>query len=510
MAFHSRHGRLVQSPFLSMTSRLPQYGAPVSRGAVADLGTNLWCALRAAFLIAPAWRHWRPFAVQVVLLTLLDGAIGLGFDWFEVGSEGVFNWAGLPRTLLMVPLALFAAWLVSWRSRQASLLLPVATALMAVTLWFDLAWSALGFLQARQWAPALRHADLANYVLFGWWALALGMSAAKIAGAPFPARVANFGWAVVVLAAPFWWVPYQPLWQADDAAEEAEGDTYAVSREDVFYGQSRLLGESLERLAPQRPGVEDLYFVGAAGYASEDVFYNEVGLAADLLRARFDTDHRSMILVNNPKTVHVLPVASATSLRLALRAVGRTIDPEEDVVFVLLTTHGGGDHQLAMAFWPLQLEGITPAALKSMLDEAGIRWRVVAISACYAGGFIEPLRDEHTLVMTAADANNMSFGCGTDSDLTYFGKAYFDEALRGTYSFAGAFEAARAAIGRREQALGLAPSNPQLFVGEAIASKLRRMEQRFARQGNAPLRPARCPAEAPGASACGANATGAN
>ena len=275
-------------------------------------------------------------------------------------------------------------------------------------------------------------------------------------------------------------------------------------------GNRRLLEESLDRLAPQRPGVEDLYFVGAAGYASEDVFFNEAGLAADLLRARFDTDHRSLLLVNNPKTVHVLPVASATSLRLALEAVGRTIDPEEDVVFVFLTTHGGGDHQLAMEFWPLQLDGITPAALKSMLDEAGIRWRVIAISACYAGGFVEPLKDERTLVMTAADADNTSFGCGADSDLTYFGKAYFDEALRNTYSFARAFEAARVAIGKREQSLGLTPSNPQIFVGEAIAEKLQRMERRLDRQGSAPLRQARCPAEAPGTTACGANPTGAN
>jgi len=492
-----------------MASSIPHYGAPVSRGAAADLGANLWCGLCAVFLLVPALRHWRPFAVQVVLLTLLDVAVTVGFDWLEAGGEGVFNWSAVPRLLFLVPLALFAAWLVSWRARGQSLLLSVVTGLIAVTLWFDLAWSALGYLQALEWEPALRHADLANHALFGWWAVALGWCAARLTWAPILTRVANFGWAVVVLAMPFWWVPYQPLWELDGAGEDAV-DSYAVSREDVFYGQTRLLDEGLERLAPQRPGVEDLYFVGAAGYASEDVFFNEAGLAADLMRARFDTDHRSMLLVNNPKTVHVLPVASATSLRLALKAVGRTIDPEEDVVFVFLTTHGGGDHQLAMEFWPLQLDGINPATLKTMLDEAGIRWRVVAISACYAGGFIEPLKNERTLVMTAADANNTSFGCGADSDLTYFGKAYFDEALRSTYSFSAAFEAARIAIGQRERALGLQPSNPQLFVGEAIAAKLERMEQRFARRGNAPLRQAKCPDELPAATACGATATGAN
>lgn len=485
-----------------MSHRLPQYGAPVSRGVLADLVINLACGLRAVFLLGPGWRHWRPFPLQIFLLTLLDALVTSAFDILELGGEGVFNWAGVPRELLVVPLALAAASLVAWRARRPALILPVATGLIAVTVWFDLAWSALGVLQARNWGPAVRHSDLANHALFAWWAVALGWCTARISAASLPARCADFGWAVVVLAVPFWWVPYQPLWQADPDAEDAVVDNYAVSREDVFYGQSKLLEESLHRLAPQRPGVEDLYFVGAAGYASEDVFFNEAGLAADLLAARFDTGRRSLLLVNNPKTVHVLPVASATSLRIALKALGRTIDPEEDVVFLFLTTHGGGDHRLAMEFWPLQLDGITPDVLKSMLDESGIRWRVIAISACYAGGFVEPLKDERTLLMTAADADNTSFGCGADSDLTYFGKAYFDEALRSTYSFTAAFEAARTAIGARERALGLKPSNPQLFVGSAMDAKLQRMERRFARDGGAPLREARCPAGPIATGAC--------
>ena len=494
-----------------MTSHLPQYGAPVSEGALADLARNLASGLRAVLLMPPAARHWRPFAPQILLLTLVQAVVTIAIDAFEAEGAGAFALEGLPRTLLVVPLVLGAAWLVAWRARRSALIVPVATGLLAVSVWFMAGSRVLGYLHAIEWEPVSRYDDLHQYVaLYVWWGLAAGLCAARLGESRLPGRLADFGWAVVVLVVPFWWVPYASLWQADrpEPAEDAQ-DAYAVAREEVFYGQTTLLEEALDRLARQRPGVEDLYFVAAAGYASEDVFFNEVGLAADLLRERFDTDHRSLLLGNNPKTLNVLPIASATSLRRALDAIGRTIDPEEDVVFLYITTHGSEDHRLGMEFRPLQLDDITPADIKRMLDDAGIRWRVLAISACYSGGFIESLKDERTLVMTAADANHTSFGCGADSDLTYFGKAFFDEALRGTYSFVQAFEAARAAITRREQSMGFPPSNPQIFAGEAIAAKLQRMERRFARI-RGPVQAVECTAGVTPKPACGADGTAAN
>ncbi len=47
----------------------------------------------------------------------------------------------------------------------------------------------------------------------------------------------------------------------------------SIEREDAFHAQGTLLTDSLAQLRPQRPGVEDLYFVGFAGYAAEDVFW---------------------------------------------------------------------------------------------------------------------------------------------------------------------------------------------------------------------------------------------
>ena len=157
------------------------------------------------------------------------------------------------------------------------------------------------------------------------------------------------------------------------------------------------------------------------------------------------------------------------------------MNPEEDVLLLYLTTHGSSDHHLAMQFWPLKLSDIDPHMLREMLDRAGIKWRVIVISACYSGGFIEALRDEHMVVVTAADATHTSFGCGSESDFTYFGQAYFDQALRETYSFIDAFRHARDLLAAREQAESLTPSNPQIFVGSRIPAKLNALSARLER-----------------------------
>ncbi|MBI3916692.1 MAG: peptidase C13 family protein, partial [Betaproteobacteria bacterium] len=130
-------------------------------------------------------------------------------------------------------------------------------------------------------------------------------------------------------------------------------------------------------------------------------------------------------------------------------------------------------------FRPLRLAPIDPPALKQALDESGIKWKIVVVSACYSGGFIDPLKDENAMIITASSANRQSFGCGNESDSTYLARALFDEALRKTRSFEAAFQVARDSIARRERAGGFSPSEPQIFVGAAMREKLKQVERRF-------------------------------
>jgi len=65
------------------------------------------------------------------------------------------------------------------------------------------------------------------------------------------------------------------------------------------------------------------------------------------------------------------------------------INTEEDIVLLHIATNGGNDYRLALDLPPLELAQLTPSALARMLATGGIKWKVIVISACFSGGFIE-------------------------------------------------------------------------------------------------------------------------
>ncbi|GHT85827.1 hypothetical protein AGMMS49543_17870 [Betaproteobacteria bacterium] len=241
--------------------------------------------------------------------------------------------------------------------------------------------------------------------------------------------------------------------------------------EKLLYAQPRLLAEKLASIAPGTPGKAEIFFLGAGG-SEQGVFMREVITVEDLFRERYATAGHSLILVNNAATAERLPFANLESLRQALGRVGAQMNGEEDLLFLFLTSHGSKEHALSFSLHPFGFADLDPPGLRAMLDEAGIARRVVVVSACYSGGFIPALADEHTLVITASAADRNSFGCNDSNELTDFGRAYFDEALRQTRSFTAAFARAQARVAEREAEADLTPSLPQMAGGEALAAQL--------------------------------------
>lgn len=252
----------------------------------------------------------------------------------------------------------------------------------------------------------------------------------------------------------------------------------ALNVEKVYYRQFRLVGTATRALAQQRPGVPDLYFIGFAGDASQDVFLREMRSVHALFDNRFDTKGRSLVLINNVATVDTVPLANSHNLLAALDQTAARMDREEDVLFLFLTTHGKPG-VLSVDFEPLQLNNLTAPGLRSLLDRSRIKWRVIVVSACYSGSFIDALKTETTLIVAAARKDRVSFGCSHENDFTYFGRAYFDKALRGTFSFIDAFGTAQKTVSKWETDEDLKPSLPQIFVGSEIRPKLAEIEQRL-------------------------------
>jgi hypothetical protein len=278
------------------------------------------------------------------------------------------------------------------------------------------------------------------------------------------------------------YVPQIPLWYSQPVATagEATDRREPISVEATYYDQYGLMDDALEKIAKQRPGVPDIYFVGFAGYASQNVFMKELQAVGKLFDDRFDTAGRSMLLINNRATVRDTPIANGSNLWYGLSTIGRILDPEEDVLVLFLTSHGSKD-LLSVDFWPLQPDDLTASDLREMLDESGIKWRIIVVSACYSGSFIDDLRTDHTLIITASNEDKKSFGCGNEFEFTYFGSAYFDQALRETFSFSDAFEKAARYIEQRESDEGLTPSQPQINVGAAMRPKLDELRDRLER-----------------------------
>jgi hypothetical protein len=107
-----------------------------------------------------------------------------------------------------------------------------------------------------------------------------------------------------------------------------------------------------------------------------------------------------------------------------------------------------------------------------MLDDAGIGWRVIVVSACYSGSFVDALANERSIVIAAAAPDRMSFGCNDSRQLTYFGEAFYRDALRDGVSMRAAFETARDALQRKERAAGITPSLPRASFGRLIEARL--------------------------------------
>jgi hypothetical protein len=196
-------------------------------------------------------------------------------------------------------------------------------------------------------------------------------------------------------------------------------------------------------------------------FGDQGVFRREAAGAAQVVAGRFGSGPVN-VQYNSKKGGG----ATIEALAMSLQVAANGMDAENDVLFLILTSHGSRDGLAVKAGRLTQT--LTPSNLADMLARTSVRHKVVVISACYSGVFIPRLANPDVLVITAADANHPSFGCQDKAKWTYFGDAFFNIALRQAKSLENAFGVARALIRKRELREHFEPSNPLMAGGANV------------------------------------------
>jgi hypothetical protein len=235
----------------------------------------------------------------------------------------------------------------------------------------------------------------------------------------------------------------------------------------LLFEQPARIDAALARVRRDPGAPSAAFFLGFAGVGAQPEFAGEIGLAGRVIAARYGAAARRLALVNDERDFDA-PLASVSGLRYALRGIAARMHLDRDVLFLAISSHGARDGSIAVEDADLPLDDLTPEDLAVMLRDAGIQWRVIIVSACYSGAFVEPLRGPETIVITAAAADRSSFGCSSDRDFTYFGEAFYRDALPDAKSLHDAFAKAKAAIAAREHREGMTPSEPQAFFGAEL------------------------------------------
>lgn len=450
-----------------------------SLNSAANITAALWMLLgsvRAFNWVKPTMTQFACFLTTALLANVL-------FAWLAADMGSEFNEQGLISYLVFPVVTLVTGIILAKRSQNYALVFVPAVLWLTADTMLMLFQSLIAFIGSQGWLPQWSY-DILPYIftgLFVWQTASLLLIFAKRLAWPWWEQILMLVGAVALLVVWQKNVADQPIFKIKEA--------YPTISENAFYLQPTLLEKELGHIAQGELGVSEWYFMGVAGFSGQDVFASEIHQARQLFDLRFGTQGRSMTLINNTNTWEQSPIATRTSIAATLKDIGSKMNSEEDVLFLTLSSHGIVDNnniptgEIELSNPPLTLEPIDGAWLKQALDDAGIRWRVIVVSACYSGTFIEPLSSPTTAIITASNDTNPSFGCTNEADLTYFGRAFFAESMREQTTFDMVFNETKRRVAERETLRGFEPSEPQMSVGVLMQNALPEFEKTLFHHG---------------------------
>lgn len=434
------------------------------------------------------------FRLVGTMATLLAGAMALG-QWVYLYGESEFTPIGLASTGGLVAIIAYALSKGSKDHRAF-----VAANALGVLMYGTAIWVGLSILSNKYVAPlkamlgedAEFKTNLIIAAAMGIWLFgAIRQILASVEdGPPRRRNGPAFGIVVEVLAC-FFLIP--SIWIFDsDGRDPLASTVWALSQPkpqekaedprqvrrriiqnrltELELQQSTVLARSLAALEPRDENAPNLFALGIAGDVAGDEFPRELNSGLDILGQRFPTSGHTVKLINNLAFVDRYPVASRQNFATAVAGIAERMDRNNDIFILFMTSHGSrAGLYLDMGY--LAWGSLTPKTVKAVLDMNGIKNRVIIVSACHSGVFVPALKDDNTAIITAAAADRTSFGCSSEADWTYFGDALFNHGFKTYDNFPEAFNEARSSVTARELREGVAPSLPQIEIGNALPLK---------------------------------------
>jgi hypothetical protein len=236
--------------------------------------------------------------------------------------------------------------------------------------------------------------------------------------------------------------------------------------EDALVDQAARIDAAIAAL-PVHPGGTETVVLAVGGEGYQAIFGREARHAADVLTAR--SGGPALVLSNTPEQVAAGLLASRRTVPMTLTALGKRAR-SGDTIIVYLASHGGEDASISMEAPYLEFAPLTANEFAKALDASGFTRRIIILSACFAGSWIDRLASPTTIIIAAAAADRTSFGCDDSRELTVFGEAMLGELANPDLTLATAFDRARQRITATEAAEALEPSLPQARVGADMAS----------------------------------------
>ncbi|MCO8162908.1 peptidase C13 [Pseudomonas sp. 21LCFQ010] len=264
------------------------------------------------------------------------------------------------------------------------------------------------------------------------------------------------------------------VWANGQLVRDAKGELLPDTLETGLLAQGVLLDNALKAVPASTPAME-LYSLVVGGDGKQSVFKREADYVGNLLKTRFGA-HGQVSLVNHRDHMADRPMATRETISRAIQTLAQRSGPE-DLIFIYLTSHGTHDHQLVLDQPRLSLSDLPADQLATVMAPLHNRDKIIVISACYSGGFIPALKDERTLIMTAARADRVSFGCTEEADFTYFGDALFAKALVETDNLQQAFDQASAYVARREIEDNFEASEPQIWAPKGVVARWQQLRK---------------------------------